>query len=175
MPAIRAASSIASGRDRRRLRALAGTLPARCSPRSPVTTCARSRRRSTSSGSTTTGGTSSPRKPTETRSWSIRSAGGSRGYSQRFGIACMDFETLERVPKASYHWYRDVIAAQRNGGAPAPSLPGALSLNPGVSRLRRGPPSTSGPGHSPFKAVARVRIPLGASAAKPCKRRDSWR
>jgi hypothetical protein len=25
-----------------------------------------------------------------------------------------------------------------------------------------GPPSTSGPGHSPFKAVARVRIPLGA-------------
>jgi hypothetical protein len=24
------------------------------------------------------------------------------------------------------------------------------------------PPSTSGPGHSPFKAVARVRIPLGA-------------
>ena len=25
-----------------------------------------------------------------------------------------------------------------------------------------GPPSTSGPGHGPFKAVARVRIPLGA-------------
>jgi beta-glucosidase len=30
----------------------------------------------------------------------------------------VDFETLERVPKASYHWYRDVIAAQRNGRAP---------------------------------------------------------
>src|SRR5919109_4884511 len=26
------------------------------------------------------------------------------------------------------------------------------------------PPSTNGPGHSPFKAVARVRIPLGACA-----------
>ena len=30
-----------------------------------------------------------------------------------------------------------------------------------------GPPSTSGPGHSPFKAVARVRIPLGASSHGP--------
>ena len=40
----------------------------------------------------------------------------SRGYSQRFGIVYVDFETLERVPKASYHWYRDVIAGQRNGG-----------------------------------------------------------
>ncbi len=43
----------------------------------------------------------------------------SRGYSQRFGIVYVDFETLERVPKASYHWYRDVIAAQRNGDASA--------------------------------------------------------
>jgi hypothetical protein len=31
-----------------------------------------------------------------------------------------------------------------------------------ASTLHSGPPSTSGPGHSPFKAVARVRIPLGA-------------
>lgn len=42
----------------------------------------------------------------------------SRGYSQRFGIVYVDFDTLERVPKASYHWYRDVIAAQRNGATP---------------------------------------------------------
>jgi beta-glucosidase len=35
----------------------------------------------------------------------------SRGYSQRFGIVYIDFETLERVPKASYKWYRDFIAA----------------------------------------------------------------
>ncbi len=41
----------------------------------------------------------------------------SRGYSQRFGIVYVDFETLERVPKDSYHWYRDFIAAQR--AAPA--------------------------------------------------------
>ena len=35
------------------------------------------------------------------------------GYSHRFGIVYVDYETLERVPKASYHWYRDVIAASR--------------------------------------------------------------
>jgi beta-glucosidase len=35
------------------------------------------------------------------------------GYSRRFGIVYVDFETLERVPKASYRWYRDRIASQR--------------------------------------------------------------
>jgi beta-glucosidase len=35
------------------------------------------------------------------------------GYTRRFGIVYVDFETLERVPKASYAWYRDFIAAQR--------------------------------------------------------------
>ena len=37
------------------------------------------------------------------------------GYSRRFGIVYVDYETLERVPKASYHWYKDVIAASRAG------------------------------------------------------------
>ena len=37
------------------------------------------------------------------------------GYSQRFGLVYVDFHTLERVPKASFAWYRDFIAAQRNG------------------------------------------------------------
>jgi len=35
------------------------------------------------------------------------------GYTKRFGIVYIDFETLERVPKASYGWYRDFIATQR--------------------------------------------------------------
>jgi beta-glucosidase len=35
------------------------------------------------------------------------------GYSKRFGIVYVDFETLERVPKASYGWYRHFIAAHR--------------------------------------------------------------
>jgi beta-glucosidase len=34
------------------------------------------------------------------------------GFSRRFGIVYVDFETLERVPKDSFRWYRDVIAAQ---------------------------------------------------------------
>jgi beta-glucosidase len=32
------------------------------------------------------------------------------GYSQRFGLVYVDFETLARTPKASYAWYRDAIA-----------------------------------------------------------------
>jgi beta-glucosidase len=35
------------------------------------------------------------------------------GNSQRFGLVHVDFETLARTPKASYHWYRDVIAKSR--------------------------------------------------------------
>jgi beta-glucosidase len=37
-----------------------------------------------------------------------------QGYSQRFGIVYVDFDTLERVPKASYRWYRSFIAAQKS-------------------------------------------------------------
>jgi len=33
------------------------------------------------------------------------------GFSKRFGIVYVDFDTLERVPKASYAWYRDLVAA----------------------------------------------------------------
>jgi len=43
-----------------------------------------------------------------------------RGYGPRFGLVYVDYGTLERVPKQSYHWYRDFIAAHRKGVA-APS------------------------------------------------------
>jgi beta-glucosidase len=36
------------------------------------------------------------------------------GYSKRFGIVYVDYPTLERIPKASYRWYRDFIAKQRD-------------------------------------------------------------
>jgi beta-glucosidase len=36
------------------------------------------------------------------------------GYAQRFGIVYVDYETLERVPKSSFYWYRDRIAAARS-------------------------------------------------------------
>jgi beta-glucosidase len=35
------------------------------------------------------------------------------GYWKRFGIVYVDYPTLERVPKGSFYWYRDFIAAQR--------------------------------------------------------------
>lgn len=33
------------------------------------------------------------------------------GFSKRFGLVRVDFDTLKRTPKASYDWYRGVIAA----------------------------------------------------------------
>jgi beta-glucosidase len=35
------------------------------------------------------------------------------GYWKRFGLVYIDYATLERVPKGSFYWYRDLIAAQR--------------------------------------------------------------
>ena len=37
----------------------------------------------------------------------------SYGYSKRFGLVYVDFDTLERVPKSSFFWYRDLIAGGR--------------------------------------------------------------
>jgi beta-glucosidase len=35
------------------------------------------------------------------------------GYSQRFGLVRVDFDSQRRIPKASFDWYRDVIAENR--------------------------------------------------------------
>jgi beta-glucosidase len=35
------------------------------------------------------------------------------GYSKRFGIVYVDYLTLERVPKASFYWYRELIASRK--------------------------------------------------------------
>jgi beta-glucosidase len=37
----------------------------------------------------------------------------SLGYSKRFGLVYVDYPTLERVPKDSFFWYRDRIAASQ--------------------------------------------------------------
>ena len=36
---------------------------------------------------------------------------GGFGDSKRFGLIRVDYDTLERIPKASYTWYRDFIGA----------------------------------------------------------------
>ena len=42
------------------------------------------------------------------------------GYSQRFGIVWVDYETQARVPKDSAHWYRELIRSRA-----LPPVPGA--------------------------------------------------
>jgi beta-glucosidase len=39
------------------------------------------------------------------------------GYSKRFGIVYVDYDTLRRVPKSSALWYRDLIAAHTQEGS----------------------------------------------------------
>ena len=38
------------------------------------------------------------------------------GYTKRFGIVHVDFQTLARTPKASAAWYRDHIASSKYDG-----------------------------------------------------------
>jgi beta-glucosidase len=42
------------------------------------------------------------------------------GYSKRFGIVYVDYPTLERVPKDSFYWYRDLIRSRRDAPRPSP-------------------------------------------------------
>ena len=54
------------------------------------------------------------------------------GFHQRFGLVHVDFTTQRARPKASFGWYRDLIAAQREAGPGAADEPagGALCGNP---------------------------------------------
>jgi beta-glucosidase len=52
------------------------------------------------------------------------------GYHQRFGLVYVDYPTQQRTPKASFGWYRDLIAAQRAAAA-AGGLPAAGGVGRG--------------------------------------------
>ncbi|MCC5822501.1 MAG: beta-glucosidase [Planctomycetes bacterium] len=43
------------------------------------------------------------------------------GYALRFGLVYMDYQTGERIPKDSYHWYRSVIASNGRDLAQTPA------------------------------------------------------
>ncbi|MFF4826286.1 GH1 family beta-glucosidase [Streptomyces sp. NPDC001312] len=45
------------------------------------------------------------------------------GLARRFGLVHVDYETLERTPKASYRWFRDLLRAQRGAGTAAGASP----------------------------------------------------
>ena len=47
----------------------------------------------------------------------------SQGYSKRFGLLRVDFETQRRTPKASAHQYREVV--RTNGASLGRTAPGA--------------------------------------------------
>ena len=34
------------------------------------------------------------------------------GFTQRFGLVHVDYDTLVRTPKKSFQWYADLVAAQ---------------------------------------------------------------
>mmetsp|Transcript_29499 Transcript_29499/g.57843 ORF Transcript_29499/g.57843 Transcript_29499/m.57843 type:complete len:514 (-) Transcript_29499:143-1684(-) len=51
------------------------------------------------------------------------------GYTARFGLAYVDFESQKRTPKMSYHWFKNFISSLKalphNGGLPLCPTPGA--------------------------------------------------
>ncbi len=46
------------------------------------------------------------------------------GYTKRFGLFGVDYETQQRLPKDSAFWYRDVAAANAITDTPPPMTEG---------------------------------------------------
>jgi beta-glucosidase len=40
------------------------------------------------------------------------------GYTQRFGLVHVDYDTLRRTPKRSFEWYAALVRAQRGNTLP---------------------------------------------------------
>jgi hypothetical protein len=105
----------------------------------------------------------------------------SGGSGHRPRCAQRDARDLDALPRPRVRAAGRLSAVPRPSGIPRPCgtglstlsrrfPPASLLTRPGAI-LRRRPPSTSGLGHGPFKAVARVRIPSGALANG---RRAGW-
>ena len=57
------------------------------------------------------------------------------GYKQRFGMVYVDYQSQKRVPKDSFHWYKQVIATQRARRWPTDAVP-VDPGHPGLIRRR---------------------------------------
>jgi beta-galactosidase len=44
------------------------------------------------------------------------------GYSKRFGLTYVDYATQQRIPKDSFAWFRDLVAAHHGAGEPRPPV-----------------------------------------------------
>jgi len=62
----------------------------------------------------------------------------SLGYAKRFGLVYVDYPTLERTPKDSFHWYADRIRRSRSGG-----VSGVAEAHVGEDAME---PARQGPG-----------------------------
>ncbi|MFY9633808.1 MAG: family 1 glycosylhydrolase, partial [Cellulosimicrobium cellulans] len=51
----------------------------------------------------------------------------SAGYNQPFGLLHVDFETLERTPKASYFWFQELIEERNLAAAAGAAVAHAVS------------------------------------------------
>ena len=57
------------------------------------------------------------------------------GYAKRFGLVYVDYPTLERIPKDSFYWYRDLIARRRlDHASGAAAMPGRRQDERAVER-----------------------------------------
>jgi beta-glucosidase len=84
------------------------------------------------------------------------------GYSKRFGLVYVDYPTLERIPKSSFAWYRDLIATRKAAAAPRRDVvarAGLVGVETTPSSSRRDP-------YSERRQSAHSPMPLGAAHAR---------
>jgi beta-glucosidase len=57
----------------------------------------------------------------------------SAGYNQPFGLLHVDFETLERTPKASYFWFQELLEERKLVAAASTAVAKAAGPEPDVT------------------------------------------
>ena len=90
------------------------------------------------------------------------------GYTQRFGLVHVDYETQKRTPKRSFEWYRQFIAAQQASASTDPARGHCASDDSAEIAPRC---STAEQGRALDRALApRHRTTTGRLGCPPCPR-----